>query len=845
MTGRAEKHASSEFAAAFRRFRRILYLNNRVLEKIAEMERVLGGEYIFDRTFLNQSVAELNEGVREVIYTLNALAGDRYTALYSRFSTISDHLTDLLTGGPGPLGHLLVLDLQQAHRDLDHLIGAKNANLGEIRKNKTASTPDGFAVTTASYTRFMEANNLYTNIASIISADMPAPEQAAHIAQLFKKAQLPDEIDKSIRHHVGLLEKKTGQSLRFAVRSSAVGEDGDRSFAGQFLSLLDIAAVDVPDACLQVMASRFSAHILQYLGKTTGVEQYPVAVGVQPMVDAQAAGVIYTRDPNHPENEAMSISAVSGRANLLVDGKSESDHYLLSRQFPFALLSSRIKGRPAKQQLTEKDQTTGRTTKGLQRGSAILHTGDLGRLGESAMLLEKYFEGPRDIEWAMTRDGQLVILQCRPLRLAHRTPPPADEILRELRQAPVVMAGRGHVVQMGMAAGRVVIVSAETRPHDFPVNSIAVCRYATPQISEIVRRAAAVITDVGSPTGHLATIAREFRTPALFGTDIATTVLTEGMEITVDVEEKKIYGAILPGLLSAQPGNEDLTADYPEMRTLRRLLRLVAPLTLQNPATPEFRGKNCRTFHDILRFCHEKAMDSIIALHSSEKITLRHDRGDILSLPIPIRLRVIDLDDGIDKTAKEDLQPDDIHSRPFNALLRGMLNQEAWNREPVPFGFKDLMTSITRPLSTFSRNHQYSGDNLAIIAANYCNLSLRLGYHFNVIDAYLDEDPDDNYIYFRFVGGMAEKEKRGRRVELIARILGSLHFRTERQGDLLIGKAKMLAAEHMENILVCLGELVAFTRQLDVRLVDNATVENLFAQFLSRTIDGWDEITGD
>jgi pyruvate,water dikinase len=86
---------------------------------------------------------------------------------------------------------------------------------------------------------------------------------------------------------------------------------------------------------------------------------------------------------------------------------------------------------------------------------------------------------------------------------------------------------------------------------------------------------------------------------------------------------------------------------------------------------------------------------------------------------------------------------------------------------------------------------------------------------------------------------MAEEQKRGRRADLIARILASLHFKNERQGDLLVGKAKMLTAEHMESILTSLGELVAFTRQLDVRMVDDAAVEDLFSQFLSRTIDGW------
>ena len=359
-----------------------------------------------------------------------------------------------------------------------------------------------------------------------------------------------------------------------------------------------------------------------------------------------------------------------------------------------------------------------------------------------------------------------------------------------------------------------------------------------PQLSEVVRRAAAIITDIGSPAGHLATIAREYRTPALFGAGIATKMLTDGMEITLDVEEKKVYGGIISGLLSLKLSQDEPLTDYPEMRILRRLLRLVAPLNLHDPAAQGFRAENCLTFHDILRFAHEKAVETLITLNSSEVAASHGGRGKILAIPVPVRLRVIDLGGGAAQVTQAEFTIRDIFSRPFNALLRGMLNQETWNREPIPFGFKDLMASITRPLALPFGPH-YTGENLAIIAENYCNLSLRLGYHFNVIDAYVTDDPDDNYIYFRFVGGMADEQKRQRRIDLIARILSALYFKIERQGDLLVGKAKMLAAEHMEAILMSLGELVAFTRQLDVRMVDDKIVEDLFTQFLSRTVDGW------
>jgi len=827
-----------QLASVFRRFRRILFLNNRVLEKIAEMERALGGEYIFDQTFLNQTVASLTERVREVIYTLNALAADRYAGLYDRFSAIANHLTDLLTGGPGPLGHFIVLDWHLIHRDLDHLVGAKNANLGEIRSNLGLMVPDGFALTTTAYTRFMEANDLFEKIALILAEKISLEEQTSRINHLFDQAKLPREIEKAVLKYVTGIEKKANGQVSFAVRSSAVGEDGTRSFAGQFLSLLDIPAKKVVDACIQVMASRFTSHLLHYLGPDTNVRDVPMAVGIQVMVAAKKAGVAYTRDPNRPDDNRVSVSAVSGKGGSLVGGMKDADQYYLGRQYPFPLRESRIKPKKTNQAGTG-SAGTDQSSNGLHQGSSILNLRQLHRIAEAAMLLEKNFETPLDIEWALTDDEHLFILQSRPLKMARKPLPPLEDLTEELSKTPVIMADRGHVAQLGVAAGLVVPVTPDTVPENFPVNSIAVCRYASPQLSEVVRRAAAIITDIGSPTGHLATIAREFRTPALFGTGSATELLTEGMEVTVDVEEKKVYGGIIPGLLSMKLVQEEPLADYPEMRLLRRLLRLVAPLTLRDPGAPDFRQENCRTFHDILRFCHEKAVETLIALHSSDAIAKHQEQGKIIAIPIPIKLRVIDLGGGVVAINQDRFVAENIISRPFSALLRGMLNQEAWNREPVPFGFKDLMTSMTRPLPILSGGPHYTGENLAIIAENYCNLSLRLGYHFNVIDTYLDEDPDDNYIYFRFVGGMAEETKRGRRVDLIAKILASLHFKIERQGDLLVGKAKMLTAEHMEGILGSLGELIAFTRQLDVRMVDDDTVELLFSQFLNRTANGW------
>jgi pyruvate,water dikinase len=826
--------------SVFRHFRRILALNNSVIEKIADMERALGGEYVFDRAFLRTAVQELNRLVREVIYNLNAMSEDRYLALYDRFEAIRNNLQDLLTGGPGPYGSHLTLPYSLLNRDMDHLTGAKNANLGEIRNSLGLRAPDGFAVTVAAFTLFMEENDLFGRIARLSETTPDRTELAARITELFRAAVVPAELETEISRQLQDLAARQGRETLLAVRSSAVGEDGLRSFAGQFRSLLNVRPEEVTDAYRQVVAARFSPQALDYLGGEAGDRALPMAVGIQQMVPARLAGVAYTRDPANPAAELLTVSVIAGSGKPLVSGETDAERYVLERHSPFPLVKSSLTAKPVDRVHADGRRPLDPSVGPLRRGSALLNSSQLTALAEKALLLEKAFDGPQDIEWALDDEGEVVILQSRRLEQPSLPAPVPAEMMAEIRQAVVLMQGRGQVAHLGVAAGPVIHVNPDADPADFPVGGIAVSRYASPQLAGIVRKAAALITDVGSPTGHLATIAREYRTPALFGTGRGSEILEEGLLITVDTEAKTAYSGVVTKLLELQASEEEPYQMTPEVRTLRRLLRWVAPIYLLAPDAPDFAPESCRTYHDLIRFSHEKAVENLIRLHSASTMNPGME-GIELETAFPLKLRMIDLDGGLEPhppgTARLGIET--VRSRPLQALLRGLNSLEAWSREGAPLGLKDLFSSMARPLTSLAHAPQFSGENLALVAASYCNLTLRLGYHFNVIDSYLSDDPDDNYIYFRFVGGVAEQAKRDRRAALIAGILASLQLKVDLKGDLLIGKAKMLAPEHMDYVLTRIGELIAFTRQLDVRMVDDQSVELFFGRFLERTKQAW------
>ena len=827
---------SDGFRRVFQHFRQLLDLNNKVLEKIAEAERILGGNYLFDAAFLQRFVSEVCELTREVVYHLNSLSNGRYMVLYERLEEIKSSLEDIVSGGAGPYGDRLVLDYSLINRDLDHLVGAKNANLADISNNFDIKTPDGFAVTVTAYYTFMEENELFERIAELIAKGLSLAEYKEELQALFDGAVVPEVLADAVDEALNSLFRRIGGSRLLAVRSSAVGEDSDRSFAGQFHSVLEVPGSEVFAAYKKVLVSRFSPELFSYIGDDKDLRSHPVAVGIQQMIHPMVSGVSYSRNPSSAQADEIVISAVEGLGEELVSGTENADRYSVECYHPFSIISSKIIERPIDQPLPDGKLPAELSADGLKRGSALLENSIIRNIAEITMLLEKAYGSPRDVEWALDKEqnGELVILQNRPLTVQEPQEMRLDSIEEALKRFPVLMEGLGHTAQLGIASGIVVHVDQEAAPDEFPVGAIAVARYATPQLSRILKKAGAIITDIGSPTGHLATIAREYRVPAIFGAEKATSILKEGMEVTVDAGEKKVYQGVVKELLEVEARRNWEYMEEPEVKTLRRILRWVAPLYMIDPEDEDFVPDKCRTIHDIIHFSHEKAVESIINRYSSSS-DIKGEKSLPLKVELPIQIKIIDIGGGLngkDYSAQEGVGLEGIKSRPFKALLSGLLREDAWDREPVPFGMKDLFSSMMRPASMLTNPPEYSGENLAIIAEDYCNLSLRLGYHFNVIDAFMTPEPSNNYIYFRFAGGFAEETKRKRRAELISWILESFFFKTEIHRDIVIGKLKIIESRRMEILLKRLGELIAFTRQLDVRMADEESVKAFFDRFL-------------
>lgn len=151
--------------------------------------------------------------------------------------------------------------------------------------------------------------------------------------------------------------------------------------------------------------------------------------------------------------------------------------------------------------------------------------------------------------------------------------------------------------------------------------------------------------------------------------------------------------------------------------------------------------------------------------------------------------------------------------------------------------FGSFMSSLTRTFSSSLATPKFIGQNLAVVSLNYANISLRLGYHFNMIDAYISENVNDNYVYFRFLGGVTDLSRRSRRAKLVGEILTMNDFRVDLRGDLVVARVKKLGIEEMKEKLRVIGVLVAFTRQLDVQMVNDNQINRFVEAFQTICVD--------
>lgn len=829
------------FNVFFETFQKSLALNNQVLEFIAGMEDKLSGDYIFDSQYIQSACRKVSNLVHALIVNLNTMAPSKYLELHDAFQKIDQEVKMELAGRTPIPPSEEILAYQLINRDMEAVVGSKNATLAEIKNVLGLLTPNGFAITTQAFDNFFKYNKLWDKVSALTGSwqnrDLSTVQVADQLQKFIREGKIQPSLKKSIARALESLYSQTGRKkCCLALRSSAWGEDSEASFAGQYLSLLNQSDADIMKGYKAILASMYSESAMTYRRyKGFSESEVVMAVGCQIMVNARISGVMFTFDPAASKADRMLITSVWGLGALSADGRMAADRYSVSRRFPYQHTTLQVACKNQKLALNEDGKTEIIPVPEDIQNTPCLTSDQLRTLAEYGLMIEKQFKTPQDIEFAVDNDGLLFILQARPLNIKFDRTLMSRSLPGIMEKYPVLLDNKGIIVQKGIAIGKVFKVQQDQDLDKFPDGAILVAKYTSPRFVKVIRKATGILTDVGSATGHMATIAREFRVPAVVNTQGAMALLHNGQEITLDADENKVYDGIIKALYDYYLMEEPIEETY-EYRLLRRVLKKTGVLNLLDPSSKNFTPAGCRTFHDIIRFIHEKIVEELInrQYYRSED---PKTATVTLKLAVPLHLALVDIDGGLAAEKNSpDICPEQIVSVPMYAFTQGLLAQGAWSTEPMAVDFGSFMSSMTRTFSTSLSNPKEIGQNLAVLSKQYANISLRLGYHFNMIDAYINDTPNNNYAYFRFFGGVTDPTRRSRRAQFLAEVLSQNDFIVERRGDLVVARVKKLTTRRMQQKLYLLGVLVAFSRQLDVQMVSDQHIY-LYTDHFKQLID--------
>ncbi len=824
--------------ALFNNFRKILQLNTLVFEQISAMDRALGGEYIFDRNFLENSVRTIASHVHHVTYNLNALTNNGYVPLYDRYQEIRVILDDILAGNTKALSCPPVLPLDSLSWELEPLVGIDLVCLAELRHHPGIKARDGLVISSDAVQAILNKTTSAAPSKTELSLELVTESLSSSLQPMLTENPRPLLSISATRlnglpgepRDLGefLLKEDDDDSLVVLAEDALPLEQATGSPSPSPPSPREIIARDNGGTSLEELFLKGITRIIEIAAErchTLSQDTEPhFALFLRTASNALARGTITTRATIRTATPVLTVTS------WLPGHRQEMDIHHLRRIFPFDFVSSTLTPKSMEQTFPDGLQATRQTPRHghFRRGSATILPQEIQALAETAMTLERIMGVPVIMHWEYLENDKFVITRLFPF-LEKPVEPTVLELEQEKENAAVLGKG-GQVIQSGVAAGTVFHVTQDTNLNDFPIGGVAVAPIATPQLTPILHRASAILTEHGNPIGHLATVARELSLPAVFGIPGILEQLPNGTEVTVDAGQRCVYKGVLNHLLQQGNSENSFSPIDPEYRVLRRLLRFISPLRLVNPDDPNFSAQNCRSFHDIIHFCHEMAVDEL-AHFQERRPGLKGIRTTRLHLPAQMDINLLDIGGGLPDNSVQQPEPADILSEPFAIFLDGLLHPQAIGEDLPTLGIRDIISAIPRTSRLASVSPEMAVDNLAIISQEYMNLSLRLGYHFSVIDAHLSNDRHRNYIYFRFIGGLADQTRRARRALFISDVLGAMDFKVSWKGDLVVGRMKFEEKDILRSALFVLGALTTYSRQRDTSLYSDELGRELFDRF--------------
>nr|CBX29061.1 hypothetical protein N47_J00420 [uncultured Desulfobacterium sp.] len=816
--------------ARYHTFRIILINNERALKILNGIDLKLKMKSPSLRDIIDQS-EELLSICYELVDGLNRLSYNRYLKLYKLHEILKDTINKTLPDVSqesldGP--HCLFFD--EITPDTKKMVGSKAGSLSDLIKINMP-VPNGFIITIDACKHFLRENDIETPIRQSLrkletdeSFLNNLDDITGNIKKMIVSGKLTDELGNALKTAYNHLAGPDNSPI--SVRSSASAEDQiSHSFAGQFKTVLNVVSFDgLVDAFKEVLASNFNTGSIIYrLHAGLPVTDFNMAVLCQIIVKARTAGVLFTVDPASPKSDRMLLSAVAGLGSLAVGGEVPADMYHPLRSGKETQIPSEIAEKSFKEVCSPEGGIHREDVLPEQRNLPLLSENEIHSLTGLGLMIESLSGKPQDIEWAITEEGVLYILQSRPFQFAGK-----KSAVQESIRGKLLIQG-GALSSSGRSIGKVKIIHSSSDINNFETDPIiAVLHQSLVEVARFMQNISGIVVDKGNPADHLSNVAREFGVPMLTRTENATHILNNDQWVIIDADQGIIFPAHEEALKTLQtkkafaPSVKKLQdnkyADFPESE---RLYNLIVHLNLTDAYGSAFSIMECRSVHDLIRYIHEMAV--LTMFEAGDEIT--EEAGFYihrLEENINFHFLIIDMGGGlVPDLHTMKISTSDILSTPLLALWNGATTPGLrWNVSPPAMSLQGL---FGRSITDASGPRPVGNSSYAIIAKDYLNLNARIDFHFTLVDTVCGRNSRDNYIRFRFKGGGTAMVQRERRTMLIAEILKAYDFFTDCKGDLVTGTIAEMSQSATEERLVMLGRLLGFCRLMDAMMYNDET----------------------
>ncbi|WP_267523435.1 phosphoenolpyruvate synthase [Campylobacter sp. MG1] len=445
------------------------------------------------------------------------------------------------------------------------VVGGKNASLGEMITQLSSSgvrVPDGFATTAEAFRDFLEYNDLDKKINDILK-DLNADnvddlaKAGAKIREMVENANFRPEFENEIKEYYEKLDID-GKGT-FAVRSSATAEDlPDASFAGQQETFLNVAGLnDVLDKIKLVFASLYNDRAISYrVHKGFSHSNVALSAGVQRMVrsDKGSSGVMFSLDTESGFKGVVFITSSYGLGECVVQGAVNPDEFYVFKESlnndNKAIISKKIGSKLIKMEFKDERKKGENAVKVVEVPKQLqdkfsLNDEQIEELARYAMIIEKHYQRPMDIEWGLDGvDGKIYILQARPETVKSQGKKELNYKL--IDDGKILITGRA--IGQKISVGTVKIIKDISEINRVNAGDVIVTDMTDPNWEPVMKKAAAIVTNRGGRTCHAAIIARELGIGAVVGTGNGTDILKDGEIVSVSCvhgDEGRVYEGAL------------------------------------------------------------------------------------------------------------------------------------------------------------------------------------------------------------------------------------------------------------------------------------------------------------